>query len=525
VARAFRILILFLFIKSFLIGSPGDSIIKFSDLKFRNETEKTILSSYSLYGKKSDVVDLFLTHFKNSGTYSSSSAHSQLKECVADLKKETEGQDDQKKVKTIYKHVHKRFFKLYQMQNSLTDVFEKGEYNCVSGSAMYAMVFHFMNIPFQIVEAPHHVFLFAYPGSHKIAIETTDPQKGYFPFGTAYVERFVQRLYQSKLISKEEFETKSMNDLFEKYYFSPKGLDLQELAAIQYANYAAYHLDQNENEKSLEEIKKAYFIDPSERNKYILTSLLINVLRNKNYKEQSDNEVLAILCRYNSIDKKEITDEYIKYEFSRLTQEQLINNSNYTQYENSFNKIIPSVTDTVLNDELTFIYHYELARLGISNFKDRNYVFPHLKGAYAAKPAHADLQLMILSYFVKQAENLNDPPSILTMMNDYNKAFPFLSENRGFYTIKANCLLEQAYQSLSLKEMAKGEKYLEDFQKLMEAKKDAAPGEKFVEKAYSTAATYYYKKGNVAKTREFLRTGIKYAPENFGLRMRLEQVK
>jgi len=95
---------------------------------------------------------------------------------------------------------------------------------------------------------------------------------------------------------------------------------------------------------------------------------------------------LALLCRFRIQNDDELSNEFIKNEFLRLTESQLINNSNYTLYDESFKTIIKEISDTLLNNEVSYSYHYELARLGYLNNKDSTYELPHLRAAYKINP-------------------------------------------------------------------------------------------------------------------------------------------
>ncbi len=108
-------------------------------------------------------------------------------------------------------------------------------------------------------------------------------------------------------------------------------------------------------------------------------------------------------------------------------------------------------------------------------------------------------------------------------MGEFTLAYPFLSNNARFNTTKANCLLELGYQSMSTNNLVKGEKFLSDFEMLCSKNTGIEPTSVFVEKAYSVAASIYYKKGNYAKAKQFLKSGLIYAPQNFGLKLRLSQ--
>lgn len=522
-----RPILLLFFLPSVNIAQSAttDSLVRLNDLSFKNQQEKKIFQDFQLKGDKSDVIDLFMTHFSKTESKYMETAHRQIKSAVDELTKATSGYNDQKKVKYIYKYIHHRFFKMYEMENSFSDIFERGVYNCVSGSAMYSIVFQAMHIPYQVVEAPRHVFLFAYPQTHKIIIESTSPKSGYITYNDWYVQRFLNHLVDSKLISKDEYEATNATELFNKYYFSENGLSIQDLASIQYSNYAYYYLEKKENEKALEEAKKAYYLSQTDRSAYILQAILTEVVSNKNYKEKQDFNNLVLLCRLNRTDKNNISDESIRREFARLTYEQLISTSNKEQYEFAFNLIRDEIKDSILKNDVVFMYHYDLARQDYTNIRAKNTEIQHLRAAYAINPKHTDLRIMIRAFFGRLVETYTEPSTIMKEALLFEKNFDYLSSDEYFNVVKLNCHLELAYQAFMLQDADNGEVELTMFENICTKNDSIKVTERYVEKAYSTAATYYFKKGNKTKTREVLKRGIKYAPENFGLRIRLSQVK
>lgn len=214
----------------------------------------------------------------------------------------------------------------------------------------------------------------------------------------------------------------------------------------------------------------------------------------------------------------------MKNEFLRLTEGQLINNSNYELYDESYKTIIKEVKDTVLHNEISFSYHYELSRLGYLNNKDSLYELPHLRAAYAINSKNANLQSIILSYTERLLKLKNDPNDILKLIKIMSKYFEFTNQNSGFNGIRANCILELSYQSFAINDITKGENYLKEFETLMNSNKETNANESFIEKAYGFAAGIYYKKGNVSKSKLTLKNGLLYAPNSFGLKLRLGQL-
>jgi hypothetical protein len=466
---------------------------------------------------------LLISHDKNK-VYQDEKAIQQINECVNYLTSEIGAKSEIKKVKYVYDYVHKKFLKIYKLENSFSDIFSKGEYNCVSASAFYAIIFTKLKIPFNVIEAPQHVYLVAYPQTHKILLETTSPEKGYYQFNDNFISQYIKSLYGAKLISKDEFESNTTNQLFDKYYFSSKGLSLQEIVSLQYSNYAVYDIEQKKYDEAINEIKKAYFLNPYERNQFILKSSLIYSIQNNNYDGKQHVNNLALICRFNNGKHEEISSEKIKNEFVRLTENQLINNSNFDLYSESYNTIIKEITDTLLKSQISFHYHFELSRLGYLSNKDTLYELPHLRAAYEINPKNANLQSLILSYLEKQMRVMDEPKKLINIMDLNSHNFSFLKENSGLNGVKANCLLELAYQNFAIHDMKSGERYLKEFETLILEQKETRADDNFIEKAYAFAAGIYYKQGNVAKSRQFLKTGLQYAPDNFGLKLRLNQL-
>ncbi len=507
----------------FISSQNKDSLIKKSDLVFKNNTEKLAFEKTENLNPD-NIISLLLTSYKNENTFSSIEAEKKINNCVEDLKLKIASKPEVKKVQYIYDYVHKLFLKVYKLENSFADIFTEGAYNCVSASALYAIIFTKLNIPFNIIEAPKHVYLVAYPQSFKILIETTSPEKGYYQFNDNFVNQYIKSLYNSKLISKSEFENNTANVLFDKYYFNTKGLTLKEMVGLQYSNYAIYYLDDKKYDEAIKEIKKAYFFNNYERNKQILKTTLIYHIANNKYEKKEQVDELALLLRFNDEKDDELSNEKLKNEFLRLTETQLINNSDFNFYAESYNTIDKEINDSTLKAEITFIFHYELARLGYLNNKDTLYEMPHLRAAYLINPKNANLQSITSSFTERQLKFINNPKDIIKLLNSYSKTFDFMNDNNNFNDIKANCILELSYQSFATNDINKGENYLKEFESLMLLKTDTRANDNYIEKAYSFVAGLYYKKGNINKSKQFLKTGLQYSPDNFGLKLRLNQL-
>lgn len=505
---------------SFLLAQT-DSIVKKSDLVFKDEPERRAF--FNAMDGNSQYLDLFLSTPENNKEVSFSTVSFKIDNCVNELREDIKGKSQEKQVKYIHAYVHRKFFTKYEFKNSFCDIFDKGFYNCVSSTALYAIIFTKLQIPFQIMEKPKHVFLIAYPESYKIFVETTSPDDGYMRFSETYVKNYVTYLYNVHIISQRDYETKETSALFEKYFYSSTPVSMTTLAGMQFANYSLYNMDDRNYPVAAREMKKACYLNDYERNRHILKYVLSLEVGNNNYNDQVYVKDLGILCRLNGINNTDITDQVIRDEFQRLTQHQLVERSDYEKYDESFRIISTSLKDTALNKDIRFIYHYSLARMGLIDAKKDSYVSKHLLDAYHINPEQADLRSMIISQVSRKIDQTSEADKILKLTNESTENFPFLGTLNWVNATKSNCILQLGYQSFLVGNALKGEAYLKEFESIMEADKSVEPTEIFIEKAYSEAATIYYKKGNVKRCREFLKRGLTYAPNSFGLQMRLSQ--
>jgi hypothetical protein len=503
-------------------ASGSDSLINFNELSFKNEMEEKVFSDFSC-GKAIDSILVFLTPYPKEAAINPDAFKEKINNCVNELQPQLIGKSETKKVKLIYDVVHKTFFKVYKLTNSFCDIFQKGEYNCVSATALYAIIFSKLGIPVQIKEMPTHVFLEAYPGTSKVVLETTAPDKGYYQFSDEIKEGYVKSLSRRKVISKEEMDTTSVAVLFNRYYFSSEDISLIQLAGIQYSNFGIYYNDDRNYSNAVEELKKSYSLYPSERIKFLLKQTLLAQVSNSNYTNASQVKQLVTLCHYNNLKDEEVSNENIKHEFLRVVEAQLIDNSDYAQFDTSYFLVDKALNDSSLKRDIAFAYHNELARLGQINVRDSAYEMKHFNAAYSINPNNANLQGIILAYFANVTEKMSDPFLIMKLIKSYAENFSFLDANEHFNRIRANCTLELSFRSYSYNNILNGDNYIKEFEELYKDNKKVSAEFSFIEKAYSTAASVYFKKGNYARSKQIIKSGLQYAPESFRLKQMLSE--
>ena len=92
----------------------------------------------------------------------------------------------------FFYHIHRTHLKKYKPYATLGDLLNTGRYDCVSGTALYALLLDALQIQFSVREMTHHMYL-ELPLDEGIAlIESTDPLAGFIAGEPTVTKRLVQ---------------------------------------------------------------------------------------------------------------------------------------------------------------------------------------------------------------------------------------------------------------------------------------------------------------------------------------------
>jgi hypothetical protein len=80
----------------------------------------------------------------------------------------------------IFYHVHKKALAWYQSgYPSFGELFTTGHYDCLSATALYALLLRDLGMEFEVVEYEYHIFLMVNTRDGQVLFEATDPLNGF----------------------------------------------------------------------------------------------------------------------------------------------------------------------------------------------------------------------------------------------------------------------------------------------------------------------------------------------------------
>ena len=89
----------------------------------------------------------------------------------------------------------------------------------------------------------------------------------------------------------------------------------------------------------------------------------------------------------------------------------------------------------------------------------------------------------------------------------------------------ASALLIQFGMEYSLNNPTEGDKYKAEFESHRKRLPNVSINSNLIGQSYSTAAVYFFRKGQTAKAKAIIAKGLEYAPGNYELQIRKEMIK
>jgi tetratricopeptide (TPR) repeat protein len=495
----------FLFFPFFTKGQ--DTLVYFHELSFSSVEERTAFNLF-LNKNQKDYFNLFSQAGKNPSALSKEKFYTYLNKMG--YEKMVEKKQD-KRVKFIYENVHSAFLSKYVAKSLFSDIFENGDYNCVSATALYCMAFDYFKIPYVIKEKPNHVYPVAYPSNQQVIVETTNPMVGSFAFNDQFKASYLENLKKQKVISNQEAITTSNNELFDRYFFKEElNINMDQLFGIQYMNDGIFKLEAEDVNGSFKQFEKAYLLYPSEN---IANGLLVSYLKAFQIKTKKDTSHAILLAKLARFSKYGITQELIKGEFGTSTNSLLFEQGKPTDYTNYFNALNNHLKDSELREEVSFIYYYEHGRYYYNQGKYFQSQ-PYFEKAFSIRPNNQDVQNTYLQIIERSLRAASDAQEAIKLLIEASDKNPVLTTNNKFNSMLAATYLAKFNDDYQIGRVQEGEKGRLAFESIYTKEPDLTINPEFIGQAYSTAAVYYFRKNQTSKSRFYIDKGLEFVPGN-----------
>jgi len=431
----------------------------------------------------------------------------------------------EKVIKYIFKEVHSHFLRKYEINAFFSDVFLAGLYNCVSASALYALVFDELNIPYEIQELPTHVYLIAYPDEERITVETTDPLKGYVTHDFRFKKEYVEFLHKTKLISEQEYRSSSVDKLFGEHFYGDKSVDISVLAAFQYYNEGLSYLMKENKDIALEYFKKSYQIHQHAKTKYLCVLLMEDAQSSRQFDSMEDVEVFIELYK---ILPEKYNKENVSNDFKFFSSKYLFEKNDVKTYDQIYNLFQTNLTDSVVMNEVSFWYHlFKGGAFGVQNKIDA--AFRQFCMAHQYNPDNLYLKDDLKSSVrMKVFNGLDHTESeLITRLSELDylrKEFPFLNSHSDFI---GNYLILGSYiinHYMNYNQVSKALEYATRFEQEFRVD-DFTEAKRMWSVQYHRIGYYYeFRKNRRSTAMKYYKRGFELDPGNYDLKLTFDRL-
>lgn len=511
-----------LFLLLSFVSKSQDSLVYLNDLAFASPFEKNTFVNFS----KNNAPDQFHLFIANGALLTEGqilAAHDRFYDYLKSLDSEklTTKKPD-KRVKAIVNGIQDRYLMKYVSGSRFEDVFYNGNFSEIAGTALYCLAFEYFKIPYEIKEETNNVYVIAFPQTERIKIESTVASIIFTTFDEAYQRQFVETLRKQKIISEQEVARNTTKELFNAYYFNTKSsITISGLAGLHYLNDGITLLQQENYEAAFHQFEKAYFLSQSPKAAYMLMHTGADAFLRHPNRDLKQAALLGKTSRYRAAG---ITDDMISGEFYKVIQDLLFNKNEKDLLADYYKELLLKVNNFNTKRELSFYYYFENGRYLYNQARYRD-ALPFFEEALKQKPTNQDAATIMINTLSQMGNSQAQTEEYSKKLIDYASSFTALNDNNLFNGLLASSLLMQQAIKFEEGKALEGESYRKNFEELYAKNPDVSLDSFLLGKAYSAAATFYFKKGQTKKAQEYLSYGLKLSPDNYELKTRQRMIR
>jgi tetratricopeptide (TPR) repeat protein len=497
-------------------------LVDFNYITFNSELEKEVITDHVRKAESNNFMLLMA-----GGSLLNDEKVRQVKETfyagLRSLKDEKyEGRKNEKKVKLVYDYLQATYLKKFQHRCAFEEIFISGIYSSLTGSALYALAFDELGIPYAIKEEPSQVYLIAFPDNEQIRIECASSMAGYLTMDDAFKQQYLKALKEQKIISSDEFYSLKTEDLFNKYYYGAKqGISLHNLVGMQYLESAQLKAESTKFDAAFAEAEKAYLFYPVQKTAY---SMYITGASAFEGRTRLDSLKALQLGKMSRFVGGGLTSEDIQAEFGNAMNTLLFQQGKQKEAEDFYRVLLQFMENVGVRKEIEFIYHYESGRY-LYNKGQYSNALPFFEKSVILKPDAIDATNGLVANLANLCLTSSDNVAKINLLEQSAARIPSLSDNDMFNQLKMTAQLFQVATSFDQGKVSEGEKYRLAFEELRSKAAAAPVDQNLIGEAYARAAVYFFRKGQTAKAKAIIASGLKFAPNNRELLIRKEMIK
>lgn len=507
--------------------------------KYTTDYEKQVLNDAN-----ASHFELFMIADSTCSKQKTESAKKQFDAFINELKaSKITKQSEEKTIRALHKKVHERFLTRYRALVDFNEIFVDGEYNCVSSTALFALVLEELEIPYYVQEQPGHVLIMAYPNTSNITVEMTTVKNAFVIPPRKDINRAVQNLLELQLVTPNQVKATGSVQIYDQFFNERSKLTIDQLIGIQFFNHAISSVNNDQMEKSLSDICKAERFYDAYRTKIYKSEILLDLVEKQDFKSLGS---LPYLFEFGNMNQYK--HQYVVYGYANFINQRLIADGNRTLGDSSLVLVNRIVRDTNLLNDLTAIYYLGMADY-FSKARKREKALEYSEMAYHSSPNNSIVKSALLDQIVYSLsfkylyndesseededldqeeldEELETAEKFYSEIDKYCVKYPYLDSNNRFILLKLYANIDFSMNYYKENDGLNGKKYFDLSEGLIDHITDKELiDEDYLGWLYAACAAYLFRQHEYNEAVQTIEKGLKIAPEHERLLRRLEIIK
>ena len=161
-------------------------------------------------------------------------------------------------LENLFYKVHNKFLKHYKNYVSFDEIFKNGNYDCVTGTALYALILDELGYDYHIYESNFHVLLIVNSGNKNVLFESTD-------FYSGFINDEGQ--IESRILHYEKLNNEKSDSYYTYQINNNRFINSRQLAGLLFFNLAVKEYNSQNLTEADNYLEKAEFLYESSRTK------------------------------------------------------------------------------------------------------------------------------------------------------------------------------------------------------------------------------------------------------------------
>jgi len=483
-----------------------DSIITFSNLKFHSGFEKKAFSNFVQH--QTDTLDAFLAVDEVVGEEDAVFLRNKFEDIWKELlSKKVAQKKVNAQIKLVYATVKKYGFRKFVQEEPLSSLLINGRYSETTASVVLALIFDRLHIPYLILDSYVDFAFIANPGPNEQKLDVNNPVHETFEQTDEYKKNYVEYMHRMGKITDAELRFHTYSELYDEKSKAQKPITIRELLGLEYSFQSVRKQLTKDMNVSLDLIQKGFYLYQAPYIQLQLFTDLSIKMENFTVDKASDIDYLVQFYRVSNLDVVNTTNI-----FKSVTSNLLQFTDRLELMETVHNRFLSQISDQELIDEINYTFYLMHTKQQNPSYTDLMYVDKAVCIKSNIRELNTYLESLINVYLTNIKNDLARLDSITSLYTKLQSK----KAKESLETQRLMTLLDLAKESYKSKNASDGERFLKEFEAYCPCPVENKLMTWRVENAYREIAItlYWSKNQDYAANSKMIKRGLKLVPDS-----------